>query len=224
MGKRTIYVVEDNESFRASLAQLLRVSGGFNVVEFASASVLLRKLRAPLPQCMIVDLHMPGIDGLGLIAALQARRIIIPIIVLSAYASLETAVQSAKMGASVVLRKPCAPVELLHAIEQCCNEARTRASSAPTPVALAPDSLDWESIAQRLNLSRRQREISMRICESMTNDQIADDLSISSNTVRMHVKVLYQKLDVHDRVGVVLRCASADSLTRNGIPATALRN
>lgn len=219
MGKATIHIVDDEKEFRESLARLLRVSGGYEVLSFSSGEELLEKLAPPLPACMIVDLLMPGIDGLQLQIELQARKFIIPTIVLSSYSTIEKAVRAVKIGAHDVFQKPCDPAKLLKSVEECCTNGHSRRFTEQMPDNPSYVIRDWDFIARYFKLSARQCEIAQRICQSMSNDAIAYDLFISSNTVRMHIKALYEKLNVNDRVGVAMRCLGADSQRSGERPA-----
>ncbi len=87
--------------------------------------------------------------------------------------------------------------------------------SRPTPRGSndLPDlftAAQWQTLADHLGLSPRQRQVARHICRARSNDEIAAKLGISSHTVHMHMKCLFEKLDVRDRVGVVVRLVSAD--------------
>lgn len=211
MSKGTIHIVDDNRDFRLSLAKVLK-SGGYDVVGFESGNQYLERFDGELPSCMIVDLQMPGMGGLTLQSELQKRQILIPTIVLSAYTSLEHAVKAVKLGAVDVFQKPCEPEKLLKAVTDCADGLKGRRFSPQMPDDPFYVIKNWGFIGRYFKLSRRQCEVAERICRSMSNDEIAFDLFISTNTVRMHIKALYEKLNVNDRVGVAMRCLGADLL------------
>lgn len=207
----TIHIVDDNREFRTTLAEVLRASG-YDVIGFDSAVQYLEEFDGQVPSCMIVDLQMPVMGGLTLQSELQKRKIVIPTIVLSAYTSLEQAVRSVKLGACDVFQKPCRPEKLLDAVKRYANGRQRGRFSTALPNDPSYVIRRWDFIGSFFRLSRRQCEVAKRICQSMSNDEIAYELHISSNTVRMHIKALYEKLKVHDRVGVAMRCLGADLL------------
>ncbi len=213
MSHGTIFIVDENAEDRESLADLLRCSGDYDVVPIASTDQLLNAIRAPLPGCMVVNLDTFNEIGLSIQAVLETRGICVPAIVLSEDSSCEAVVAAVRQGARHVFEKGCDPLKLLSAIESCCNDAEWRND---LDAAFDPDDIitEWDFIRDFYGLSRRQCEVAQRICRSMSNDEIAYSLFVSSNTVRMHIKALYEKLNVNNRVGVVMRCLYADVRAR----------
>lgn len=221
----TIHVVDDDKGFRDSLVGLLQVHTDSKVVGFDSGFAYLDSIGDEKPDCMIIDQKMPGMNGLEFQLELKRRNFNVPTILLSAFSDAELAVKAVKQGTNDVFKKPCEINKLLRAIEDCCNGARGNPvfSASPRKVSLK-DLKDpkyviqhWDAIAEYFNLSSRQLQIAQGICDSATNGTIGTGLFISTNTVRMHIKVLYDKVGVSDRVGLVLLCAGVDAwVERNG--------
>ena len=110
-----IAVVEDDSSVRKALGRLLR-SAGFRVESCVSGEDFLRALATRLPDCLLLDLHLPGMSGLAVQASLRKSRGTLPMIFVTAEAGLEARRQALQSGARAWLQKPVSPEALLNAI------------------------------------------------------------------------------------------------------------
>ncbi len=192
-GKQVVYIIDDDDDFRRSLKTLLQTAD-FRVREFESAEAYLEAEMKEDCGCIILDLRMPGMGGKVLQRQLFQNGDRTPIILVTAYASVPAAVEAMKHGAITVLEKPFDPPVLLEAVAKSLENG---------PVSVRP--LNWDEVTEKYSLSPRQVEIAKLICDSLSNDQIAEELGITPNTVRMHIKLLYEKMGVKDRVGVAMR-------------------
>jgi len=111
-----IAVLDDEESIRRALGRLLR-SAGFEVVTFASGEEFLDSLNAGLPGCLVLDIHMQGMTGFDVLAALQARHLRVPTIVITAFDDEMTEPRALQAGALRFMRKPIRDDDLLHAVD-----------------------------------------------------------------------------------------------------------
>lgn len=111
-----IVVVDDDDALRNSLDDLLE-SVGYRVQGFASAEAFLQAQHAPETACLLLDVRLPGMNGLELQRQLVAAHRCIPIIFITAYADDDTRAHALAAGAVAVLSKPCREEDLLHAIE-----------------------------------------------------------------------------------------------------------
>lgn len=171
-----VYVVDDDPSFLAAVARRLRIAH-FTVQEFASAEAFLKQRRAPDPGCAIVDLHMPGVDGLALQQRLLANGDPLPLIFLTGAADVRASVSAMKHGATDFLTKPVAGDDLLAAIRNALKrDAERRQARQPVEKALAR----WNA------LTPRQREVCTLIVAGFINKQIAVELGMSERTVKAH--------------------------------------
>jgi FixJ family two-component response regulator len=117
-----IAIVDDDEALRNSLDNLLR-SVGFRVQGFASAEAFLQVHHAPEMACLILDVRLPGMNGLELQRQLGAAHGNMPIIFVTAYADENARARALAAGAVAVLSKPCREEDLLHAIETALKQA-----------------------------------------------------------------------------------------------------
>jgi len=187
-----VHIVDDDARVRRSLRQLLQAAG-FTVLSYSSALACLQA--APrLSGCLLLDLRMPGMDGLQLQQELAARGVRVPVIVLTGQADVRTAVRAMKAGAFDFIEKPYDPVALVAAV--------AAASADSAPALRNTDVVDAK--ARVAALSRREREVLDRLASGRANKTIAFDLGISARTVEVHRARMLERLGVR-RVAEAIR-------------------
>ena len=181
-----IHVVDDDESFRTSLIDLL-TAAGFEARGYASTGDFLLDPPLDRPGCLLLDVRMPGPSGLDLQAALLRQAKAIPIIFMTGHADVTTGIRAMKAGAVDFLEKPIERGALLEAIQR----------------ALLRDSGQRKTHdeAQRYQermaaLTARERDVFERIVAGKLNKQIADELGISLRTVKAYRAHLMEKLGI----------------------------
>ena len=181
---RTVYVVDDDASVRKSFGRLLRTAG-YQVETFASADEFLSHPLSIEPGCLLLDLKMPGRNGLELQETLVAARKAIPIIFVTGHGDVSTSVRAMKGGAVDFLTKPYSAEDLLEAVER----------------AIAKDKRDRRERAQLTDLETRARALTPREAEvlrlvvrGLLNKQVAAELGISEKTVKVHRARVMQKM------------------------------
>jgi two-component system response regulator FixJ len=179
-----VHIVDDDASFLAATSRLLRASG-FAVKTFASASEFLAQRNVEVAGCAVVDLQMPGLNGLDLQLALGRRRNPLPVIFLTGQGDIPTSVRAMREGAEDFLTKTAPKAALLHAIQR----------------ALARDAREREVRARRREickqfekLTEREREVLGHVVRGRLNKQIAGDLGIHERTVKLHRTSITTKL------------------------------
>lgn len=123
-----VAVLDDEPEMRKALRRLL-TSRGFRVEEYASGKELLAALDAPLPDCLLLDLHMPGINGFDVLEAFQSRQIPVPVIVITAHDEPGTEERAHALGAAAYLKKPVDRETLLSALGAAIPPARISESA-----------------------------------------------------------------------------------------------
>jgi FixJ family two-component response regulator len=172
----TVYVVDDDEAVRKALTRLLAVSG-FGVRAFASAQDFLAAPLSSGPQCLLLDLQLPGLNGLDLQAAFAPAHRVIPIIFLTGHGSVPDCVQALRRGAVDFLLKPVDADRLLAAVRQAIELSRSE--------HVVDDAR--QAIMRRLEaLTRREREVLELVVTGMLNKQIAYGLSAAEKTIKVH--------------------------------------
>jgi len=179
-----VFVVDDDMSVREALTSLLR-SANLRVQTFGSAREFLQRPGPHADGCLVLDVRLPGLNGLELQKELARRGEHIPIIFITAHGDIPMSVRAMKAGAIEFLQKPFSDGDLLSAIHQGLELARV----ARQHVA------DNAAVRQLYNtLSMREREVLERIVAGLLNKQTAAELGISEITVKVHRRHIMQKL------------------------------
>lgn len=181
---RVVHIVDDDEAVRRSLAVLL-ASYGLSTRQFSSAEALLAELDALEPGCLVIDIRMPGMDGLELQDALRQQGCKLPIVIVTGHADVGLAVRGMKAGALDFIEKPYSEIVLLRAVQQallrgqddCHTQTQTQAARA-----------------RIATLTPRERDVLTRLVEGRPNKVIAHELGISPRTVEIHRANLMEKL------------------------------
>jgi FixJ family two-component response regulator len=182
----TVFVVDDDAAIRKAVSRLLR-SAGIAVAVFASAREFLAQYDPATPGCLVLDIAMPGFNGLQLQIALREKGSILPIIFLTGHGDVSKSVQAMKHGAFDFLSKPVKDKDLLTAV---------RAAIERDAVA-RPEHAKLSQIRARLDtLTPREREVLEHIVAGKLNKQIAADLRITEATVKMHRARVMAKMKV----------------------------
>lgn len=183
---RLVHVVDDEDPIRRSLDFLLRAAG-FSVEKWTDGEAFLKGADPAVHSCVLLDIRMPGMDGLEVQAEMSARGFNLPIVVLTGHGDVSTAVRAMQAGAVDFLEKPFERERLLQALEigfmQLADREglRERATWARTQIAL---------------LTQREQEVLEGLACGYPNKTIAYDLGISSRTVEVYRAHAMTKLEV----------------------------
>lgn len=186
--RRLVHVVDDEESVRNSLDFLLRTSG-YSVQRWLNGTDFLEGADKSVQACVLLDIRMPGIDGLEVQRRMPAAGLDFPVIVLTGHGDITQAVQAMQAGASDFMTKPFDRENLLQAVESGFRQMADRA-------ALLEKST-WAK-TQMGKLTEREREVLNGLACGHPNKTIAYDLGISSRTVEVHRANVMSKLDVRN--------------------------
>lgn len=198
MTQPTVFIVDDDEFVRDSLAALL-LAKGMEAVPFASAEAFLLGYRPVASGCAIIDMRMPGMDGLTLLEHLRNRNITLPVIVVTGHGDVPLAVRAMKAGAADFIEKPYTNTAILDAVAKTLQAA---------PAGMLTDMDVADARSRIASLTGRERDILQQLIIGNPNKVIAFQLSISPRTVEIHRANLMKKMNA-DSLSHLIRMALA---------------
>ena len=179
-----VFVVDDDPSVRNALSRLLR-SVGLQVELFASASEFLDRQRQVQPNCLVLDIRLPGLSGLDLQGQLVASKISTPIIFMTGHGDVSMSVRAMKAGALDFLAKPFRDQEMLDAVAAAIQRDKQ---------ARLVDDASAQLQASYKLLSKREREVMALVTSGLMNKHVAARLGIRDITAKIHRRNLMQKM------------------------------
>ncbi|MEJ1962956.1 MAG: response regulator [Gammaproteobacteria bacterium] len=202
-----VFIVDDELAVRESLESLV-LSAGWQPRLFASAQEFLDHPRSASASCLILDIGIPGLDGLQLQERIASQRMDLPIIFLTGYKQVPMAVQAMKAGAVEFLTKPFNSAELLSAIRNALERSHKTLGREATLQSLR---LSFAS------LSPRERQVMGLVVTGQLNKQVGGELGINEGTVKAHRGQVMRKMKAESLADLVNMAASL----REGAPTTA---
>ena len=205
-----VFVVDDDPSVREALESLI-VQAGWRAQVFESAQDFLGFPRAAVPSCLVLDVTMPGLNGLELQSLIAGDRIDMPIIFITGHADVPMTVKAMKAGAVEFLTKPVAEDVLINAIGSAIARSRV--------------TLDQEGESQALRslyskLTPRERDVMTLVVRGLLNKQVGGELGMAEITVKAHRGQVMRKMKAASfadlvNMGTRLGLASASKASRN---------
>jgi len=183
-GTPVVFVVDDDPSVRSSLKFLIS-SEGLQVESFDSADSFLRRKPPDAPTCLVLDVRLRGLSGLDFQRELAAKNIRIPIVFITGHGDIPMTVRAMKAGAIEFLTKPFRDQDLLDAVRIALERDRARREQEK----------EVADLQQRFNsLTPREQEVITMVVSGMLNKQIADQLGVAENTVKVHRSRAMEKM------------------------------
>ena len=201
----TVSIIEDDRRVRESLAVLINGTENIRCVStHASGEEALQEIVRKKPDVVLMDINLPGMSGIECVRKLKVQMPKLQILMLTMYEDDENVFQSLVAGASGYLVKRTSPAELLRAIGEVYSGASPMSGKIARTVVEYFRNLKTDS-PQEQYLSKREEEILGLLAKGYRYKEIADALSISFETVRSHLKNIYDKLHVHSRTEAVVK-------------------
>lgn len=200
-----VCIVEDNAAMREGVAQVLNQAPGLRCVNtYATAEAAVLDLPSQKPDVALVDINLPGMNGIECVAKLKAQMPQLQVLMLTRYEQSDMIFDSIRAGASGYLLKRTPAEEMIQAVEQ------VYAGGAPMTMQIARKVINYfqqipKPASEVEKLTPRETEVLNLLAKGHVYKKIAGDLGISINTLRVHLRAIYEKLHVHSRTEATLK-------------------
>jgi len=182
--KHRVMIIDDEQSVRDSLSAVL-ATYGFRTASSGSAREALEAIRKSVPDCVVLDVRMPEIDGLALQRMLAQTAANLPVIIITGHADIAMAVQAMRNGASDFIEKPIDDEQLVASIQAAIDQKKHASRSGPDEKAL---------LARHELLTEREKSVAEMVAEGYSSAAIAAAFSISVRTVDHHRASILAKM------------------------------
>lgn len=213
-----ILLIDDHALFRIGLQELLQRRGIDVVAALGDCREGIDLATEAKPDVVLLDMRMPDMNGIEVLRELRKRKLSMPIAILTTSRDETDVINSLQEGAQGYLLKDMEPDDLIAALENIVNGNTVVANELTNVLAKAVKGEPQESSAQAAfaNLTPREREILCHLADGQSNKVIARNLGISDGTVKLHVKAILRKLDVHSRVEAAVIAVEQSLCPRDG--------
>lgn len=184
--ENTVYIVDDDAAVRDALGLLLSLHG-YRTAFFGSAEAFLQAWTPAMRGCMLLDIRMPGMDGLTLQKILREQGCRLPVLVITGHGDVESAREAFRSQAVDFLEKPLQEAQLVNAIEEAFQRQASDPRASPLHAAYAE---------RQASLTPREHEVMQLVVAGRHNREIARELGISVRTVEVHKTRMMEKLQV----------------------------
>jgi DNA-binding NarL/FixJ family response regulator len=201
----TVSIIDDEKELRESIATFINGSSGFRCVSvYGSADAALQQLPNEKPDVVLMDINMPGMNGIECVERLKRLMPDLQIVMLTVYEDTEQIFRALAAGATGYLLKRLSPTKLLQAIREVQGGGSPMSNSIARKV-VASFQKAKQTDEKQPHLSPREQAVLNCLAKGLTYKQIADQLEISIDTIRTHLRRVYEKLHVQSRTEAVAK-------------------
>jgi DNA-binding NarL/FixJ family response regulator len=205
MTKIKVSIVEDNPDTRVNLLKVLQSAPQLSCLHgYPDGETALREIPGDIPDVVLMDIRLPGMSGIECVAQLKEKVPQVDVLMLTTYEESDLIFESLRAGATGYLLKNMPPAELINAVVQ------ARTGGSPLSMRIARKIVrHFQNVKvakpDTEELTKREQEILSLLAKGFLYKEIADQLHISLNTVRVHIQNVYEKLHVHSRSQAIMR-------------------
>ena len=199
-----VTIIEDHKDFREGLAHLLNATEGFNCVDvFSSAEEGLENI-SDKTEAILLDIGLPGLTGIEIVGQLKEKLPNVKIIMLTVFDDDDNILKAIMAGADGYLLKKTSPAKILAALDESLTDGSPMTASVAKKVMQLFRS-HVPNKTEEFALTKRELEVLDSIVNGGNNKEIAEKLFISIETVRNHIRHIYEKLHVHSKSEAVVK-------------------
>lgn len=203
-------IVEDKAGFRESLARMLNEASGFSCQHaYGSAEEALEGVPAAPPDVLLMDINLPGLDGVECVRRLHTLVPEVRVIMLTVYENTENIYAALKAGASGYILKRTSPAKLLEAIQDVVDGGAPMSSAIARKVVQSFQEIPMATGTVE-NLSAREQEVLDMLAKGYLYKEISDKLQLGLGTIKTYVRRIYEKLHVQSRTEAVIKYLGQD--------------
>ena len=200
-----VLLYEDNPQLREGLTMLISGSDGFEVVAaFKNCNTVVEEVEAYRPDVILMDIDMPGINGIEGLKRLREFNSDVKVLMLTVFDDNKNVFQAISNGANGYILKKTPPSKLLEYISEAQSGGAPMTASIATQVLKMFSSMNNEK-GEDYNLSDREKQVLQLLVDGYSYKMIAGEMFISIDTVRSHIKKIYEKLDVNSKSEAVAK-------------------
>lgn len=201
-----VVIFEDNTSLRQGLCQLINNTEEFTcAAAFENCNNILEHIRRTKPDVVLMDIQMPGMNGIEAVQLLRQKFPDLKILMQTIFEDSEKIFQSILAGASGYILKNTSPARIIEFIKETYDGGAPMSPSVATKVLKMVSLNQAEPVDNSFNLSEREKQILACLVKGMSYKLIADACFISIDTVRGHIRNIYEKLHVHSKSEAVVK-------------------
>ena len=200
---KIICIVEDKDDLREALSFMIQFSEGYILGgAYNNAEAALEALPDIMPDAVLMDINLPGVNGIACVNRLKAQFPQMQFLMCTAYEDNDNIFDSLKAGASGYILKTEGPAKIMNALTEMLAGGSPMSSSIARKVITSFAGMEKENTLVQ-NLSDREKDVLKLLSKGLMNKEVADNLFITIGTVRKHIQNIYEKLHVNTRVEAV---------------------
>jgi DNA-binding NarL/FixJ family response regulator len=197
---RLVTLIEDNVELRTSYALILKGVGGYKIIgEYDSCEAALKNIEKDIPDLILIDLTLPGMNGISGITRIKKLLPAVRIVVITVHDEPDFVFNALCAGAIGYLTKDSSYEQILSAINEVFD------GGAPMSAKIASMVIKSFHVNPRSPLTERETDVLKQLAQGKTYDYIADTLFISKDTVKTHIRHIYEKLQVDNKSDAVIK-------------------